>query len=152
MEITEEVGRRRAEIRLEDPERAYSEMKDLLETRISCDEVHEEKYFNDIETGRVRTELVQIEGFEKYTFEELKIFMNLDKSDAVAEIQIKGKLKTEYPQEKDYQTTIWYYAYRALFDKFLYGQNRKGFEDAVEEKMDKIMELIRDNLEATYSG
>jgi hypothetical protein len=152
MEITEEVGRRRQEIQLESPERAYSELKDLLERRISSDEVYEEKYFNDIEEGRIRTKIILEEQHEKFTGEMIEIFLNIEKQKKRAEIQIKGKVETEYPTEKNYQQTLWYYAYRALFDKFLYGENRGAIEEDVEEKMDHILELVRDNLEADYSG
>lgn len=152
MEIIEEAGRRRQEIRLDSPERAYSEMKDLLERRISSDEVYEEKYFNDVEDGRIRTKIVLEEEHEKFTREEIEIYLNIQKAEGKAEIQIKGKVVTEYPTEKNYQQTLWYYAYRALFDKFLYGENRGAIEEDVEEKMDHIIELMRDDLEADYNG
>ena len=152
MEIIEEIGRRRQDIRLEDTDRAYAEIRDLLTSRISQDEVREEKYFNDVDTGKVRSKVILEEQMDKFTFEVHEIFIDINKQEKKANIQIKSKLKTEYPTEKDYQESLWYYAYRALFDKFLYGETRGGYEEDVEEKRDLIVERIRENLEEGYNG
>jgi len=152
MEIIEELGRRRQEIRLTDTDRAYSEIRDLLTSRISQDEVHEEKYFNDVDTGKIRSKVILEEQQDKFTFEVHEIYIDINREERKANIQIKSKLKTEYPTEKDYQTSLWYYAYRALFDKFLYGETRGGYEKAVEEKRDLIMQKLRENLEEDYNG
>lgn len=152
MEIIEELGRRRQEIRLQHVDRAYAEIRDLLTNRISQDEVHEEKYFNDVDTGKIRSKVVLEEQQDKFTFEVHEIYIDIDIEERKANIQIKSKLKTEYPTEKDYQTSLWYYAYRALFDKFLYGETRGGYEEAVEEKRDLIIQKIRENLEEDYNG
>jgi hypothetical protein len=152
MEIVEEVGRRRQDIRLTDAKRAYGELRDLLTRRISADEVYEEKYFNDVDDGKIRSKVVVEEQMDKYTFAVHEIYIDIHRQEQKANIQIKAKLETEYPTEKKYQQTLWYYAYRALFDKFLYGENRAGHEESVEEKTDKILERLRDNLEEGYSG
>jgi hypothetical protein len=152
MEIIEEIGRRRQDIRLEDTDRAYAEIRDLLTSRISQDEVREEKYFNDVDTGKIRSKVILEEQMDKFTFEVHEIFIDINKQEKKANIQIKSKLKTEYPTEKDYQESLWYYAYRALFDKFLYGETRGGYEEDVEEKRDLIVERIRENLEEGYNG
>jgi hypothetical protein len=151
MEIIEEIGRRQ-DIRLEDTDRAYAEIRDLLTSRISQDEVREEKYFNDVDTGKIRSKVILEEQMDKFTFEVHEIFIDINKQEKKANIQIKSKLKTEYPTEKDYQESLWYYAYRALFDKFLYGETRGGYEEDVEEKRDLIVERIRENLEEGYNG
>ena len=152
MEIIEEIGRRRQDIRLEDTDRAYAEIRDLLTSRISQDEVREEKYLNDVDTGKIRSKVILEEQMDKFTFEVHEIFIDINKQEKKANIQIKSKLKTEYPTEKDYQESLWYYAYRALFDKFLYGETRGGYEEDVEEKRDLIVERIRENLEEGYNG
>ncbi len=152
MEIIEEIGRRCQDIRLEDTDRAYAEIRDLLTSRISQDEVREEKYFNDVDTGKIRSKVILEEQMDKFTFEVHEIFIDINKQEKKANIQIKSKLKTEYPTEKDYQESLWYYAYRALFDKFLYGETRGGYEEDVEEKRDLIVERIRENLEEGYNG
>lgn len=152
MDIVEEVGRRRQDIRLTDAGRAYSELKDLLTNRISADEVYEEKYFNDVDKGKIRSKVVVEEQMDKFTDAVHEIYVDIDRSQEKANIQIKAKLVTEYPTEKSYQQSLWYYAYRALFDKFLYGENRAGHEESVEEKTDTILERLRDNLEEGYRG
>jgi len=78
MDIVEEAGRRRMTLKLENPGSAYSEMRDLLETRMSFDHVHEEKYFNDVEEGKVRARLETSDGFDRFTNEKLKIFLTID--------------------------------------------------------------------------
>lgn len=152
MEIIEEIGRRRQDIRLENTDRAYAEIRDLLTSRISQDEVREEKYFNDVDTGKIRSKVILEAGMDKFTSEVHEIFIDINKQEKKANIQVKSKLKTEYPTEKDYQESLWYYAYRALFDKFLYGETRGGYEEGVEEKRDLIVERIRENLEEGYNG
>ncbi|WP_414837783.1 hypothetical protein ACK3SF_00035 [Candidatus Nanosalina sp. VS9-1] len=152
MEIIEEIARRRQEIVVENPGRAYSEIRDLLENRLSFDEVFEEKYFNDVDEGRIRTKVMLIEGQDKFTEEIIELYLSIDKETGKAEIQMKGKLETEYPTEKNYQQSLWYYAYRSLFDKFIYGETRGGYEEAVEHDLDHILRLVRENLEEDFNG
>lgn len=152
MEIVEEVGRRRLEIELENPQRAYSEIRDLLENRLSFDEVYEEKYFNDVEEGRIRSEIIMVEGFDKFTVEEIEMHLSIDKEKGVMDVQLKTKMVTSYPTHKKYQQSLWYYAYRSLFDKFIYGETRGAYEEGMEEDMDEIVELVREAMEDGYNG
>ena len=137
---------------MENPGRAYSELRDLLENRLSFDEVFEEKYFNDVDEGRIRTKVILVEGQDKFTEEIIEMYLSIDKASGKAEIEMKGKLETEYPTEKNYQQSLWYYAYRSLFDKFIYGETRGGYEETVNEDLDHILRLVRENLEEDYSG
>lgn len=152
MEIVEEIARRRQEIVVGNPERAYSELRDLLENRLSFDEVFEEKYFNDVDEGRIRTKVMLVEGQDKFTAEVIELYLSIDKEASKVEIEMKGKLETEYPTEKNYQQSLWYYAYRSLFDKFIYGETRGGYEETVNEDLDHILRLVRENLEEDYNG
>jgi hypothetical protein len=152
MEIIEEIARRRQEIVVENSGRAYSEIRDLLENRLSFDEVFEEKYFNDVDQGRIRTKVILIEGQDKFTAEVIELYLSIDKDSGKAEIEMKGKLETEYPTEKNYQQSLWYYAYRSLFDKFIYGETRGGYEETVDEDLDHILRLVRENLEEDFRG
>ncbi|MFB6100101.1 MAG: hypothetical protein ABEK16_02405 [Candidatus Nanohalobium sp.] len=152
MEIIEEAVRRRQTLKIRDPDRAYSELRDLLESRIALDHVHEEKYYNDVEEGLIRAKIEAEEGFDKHSEGVYEIFLTLDPSKGEMDIQIKGKIETHYPTEKPWQGTLWYYAYRSLFDKFLYGSVREGYEHAVEEKVDIILERVRETLEVKRSG
>lgn len=148
MDIVEEIDRRRNTFAIEEPDRVYPEIRDLLDRRMSFDEVREEKYFNDIEEEKVRSKIVTVEFLDNVTREELEIFLYMDGRSKELDIQVKGKLITEY-DTSGWKNTLWYYAYRALYDKFLYGQVRHGYEDAVAEKMDQLLERIRQNVEAT---
>jgi len=148
MDVIEDVDRRRLTLKVEDPERAYDELRDLLQQRMSFSHVHEDKYFNDVEEGIIRARLKTVEGFDKFTVEELEIYLKIDKSEKEMDIQIKAKLATHYPEKYRHHTTIWYYAYRGLYDKFLYGSVRHGYEHAVEEKVETLITRVRDTLEA----
>lgn len=147
MEIVEEVARRRQTIKLEDPEQAYPEIRDLLERRMAFDEVKEEKYFHDVDGGTVRSKIITVEGFDKNSREELEIFLVINPQSKELDLQVKGKVITHYETE-GWKGSLWYYAYTALYDKFLYGSVRHGFEHYVEEKMDELMERVRQNAEA----
>ena len=148
MEIVEEVERRRQTIVVEDDDSAYSELKSLLDDRMSFGHVHEEKYFNDVEEGLIRARIKTVEGFDKFTHEELEIHVTINPEENEMDLQVKSKLLTHYPEKFSYQRTVWYYAYRSLFDKFLYGSVREGYEGAVEDKMENLMDRVRETLEA----
>ena len=148
MEITEEASRRSQTLRIEDTERAYSELRDLLENRIGVDSAHEEKYYNDIEKGEIRAKIICGEGFDQHSSGEYEVFLTLNRSEGTMDLQVKGKVVTSYPNDKDWQNSLWYYAYRSLFDKFLYGSAREGYEHAVEHRVDAIMKRTRETLEA----
>ncbi len=148
MEIIEEVLRRRQTLKIMDVDRAYSELRDVLESRIYFDHVHEEKYYNDVEKGIVRAKIICEEGMDKHTAGVWEIFLTLDPENKDMDIQIKAKLETHYPTEKPWQGTLWYYAYRSIFDKFLYGSVREGYTEAVEEKTDNVLQTLRGTLEA----
>lgn len=147
MEIVEEVTRRRETLALDNPERVYSEIRDLLERRMSFDDVREEKYFNDVDEGTIRSRIVTVEGYDKYTIEEIEIYVYISKQSRELDIQIKAKLVTEYDME-GWRDTLWYYAYRSIYEKFLYGKVRHEFEHGVEAKADELMQRIRSSVEA----
>ncbi len=147
MDIIEEVVRRRQTIALDEPRRAYPEIRDLLERRMVFDEVREEKYFNDVDDGSIRSKILTKEIMDRHTYEELEIYLYISKNSRELDIQVKGKLITHY-ETQGWRNTLWYYAYRSLFDKFLYGEVRKEYEPNVEEKAEELMERVKDNLEA----
>lgn len=147
MDIVEEVVRRRTTVALENPEEAYAEIRDLLERRMVFDKVREEKYFHDVEEGNIRSRIVTQEFLDARTTEEIEIYLYISKPQRELDLQIKGKLVTEYDIE-GWKDTLWYYAYFALYDKFLYGNVREGYEPDVEEKADTLVQRIKDNVEA----
>jgi hypothetical protein len=147
MEIVEEVTRRRQTLALDNPQTTYSEVRDLLERRMSFDEVREEKYFNDVEEGTIRSRIITTEYYDQYSREEIEIYLYISKQSREMDLQIKAKLITHYATE-GWKNTLWYYAYRALYEKFLYGQVRHEYEPAVEQKADQLLTRVRDNVEA----
>lgn len=152
MEVTEEVARRRQTLKVDDPDRAYSELRDLLNGRMKFSHVHEEKYFNDVDGSDLRAKIETSWGMDRFTAEEMEIFFHVDRDTGEVDIQIKAELETNYPKGKRWQGSLWYYAYRSIFDKFLYGHVRHGYEPAVEERVQDLMEKIRTDLESDYHG
>lgn len=146
MNIQEEIVRKRQTIAVHDPESAYPEIRDLLERRMSFDEVIEEKYYTDVEEGNVRSRITTIEAFDKHTVEELEVYLVINKNSNELDMQVKGKLVTSYPVT-GWKGNLWYYAYRALYEKFLYGEVRHEWEHAVEDKTEELFERVRQVLE-----
>lgn len=149
MDIVEEIQRRRQTFAVDDPGQAYPEIRDLLNRRMSFDHVREEKYFNDVEEGKIRSKIVTVEGMDNVTREEIEIYLTIDKPSRELDIQVKGKLVTHYPTE-GWRNSLWYYAYRSLYDKFLYGSVREGYEHLVEDKISELFERVRQNVEAEH--
>lgn len=152
MEVTEEVSRRRQTLHVDDPDRAYAELRDLLNGRMKFSKVSEEKYFNDVDGKDLRAKIETHWHMDRYTAEVMEIFFHVDREEGTVDIQIKAELETDYPDSKRWQGTLWYYAYRSLFDKFLYGRVRHGYEPAVEERTQDLMQKIRTDLESDYHG
>lgn len=147
MDIVEEVVRRRQTLALDRPQEAYSEIRDLLERRMSFDEVTEEKYFHDVEEGTIRSRIETLEVFDAHTVEEIEIYLLISERQREMDIQVKAKLITHYDTDTPWKNKIWFYAYRALYDKFFYGKVRHEFEEDVEEGVDELMHRLREALE-----
>lgn len=151
MHITEEVARRRLTLKIDDPEQIYSSLKMLLEDRMKFSSVNEEKYYNDVDGRDIRAKISTVFGMDHLTHENMEIFLHIDREASEMDIQLKAKLITAYPDD-GWKESLLYYAYRSLYDKFLYGETREGYEHAVEERIDLLMEYIKDDMEADYSG
>lgn len=152
MDIVEEVARRRTTIALDDPHSAYPEIRDLLERRMSFDDVVEERYYNDVDEGIIRTRIKTLEFFDARSREELEIYIYISKPERELDIQIKAKVVTEYEVDLKWKRSLWYYAYLSLYDKLLYGKVRHKYVDAVEGKADQLLERVRNNVEVDHSG
>ncbi len=148
MEIVEEVERRRQNIVVENADSAYPELMSLLEDKMSFGHVQEEKYFKNVEEGTIRAKIKTEDHFDHLTAEEFGIHVIISSETGEMDLQVKAKLLTHYPENYAYHKTVWYYAYRSLYDKFLYGSVREGYEPAVEEKLETLMDNIREMLEA----
>lgn len=147
MEVTEEVVRRKQTLALDDPKRVYPEIRDLLERRMSFDEVSEEKYFHDVDTGIIRSKIVTTEFYDNKTREEIEIMLHISQESRELDIQLKAKLVTSY-EEKGWKSSLWYYAYTALYEKFLYGEVRHEYVHSVEEKAEELIDRLKKCVEA----
>lgn len=152
MQIPEGVTRRRQTFAIENPQEAYSEIRDLLERRMSFDEVTEKKYFNDVDEGVIRSKIKTVEGYDHKTIEELEINLYINSKDNELDIEVKGKLITNYPTDGGIRDSLWYYAMSAIYEKFLYGQVRAEYEPAVKEKVETLFSRVRDSVEAQNRG
>lgn len=147
MKVTEEAARRRDTLKAENPEKAYSEIKDLLERRMSFDKVEESKYFHDVETGEIRSEIEALEFFDNKTRIKLEINLSISPETNQVEFMVKSNLVTAYPA-KGYKDSLWYYAALAIRDKFIYGGVREGYEEAAEHKIENLMDRVRQTMGA----
>lgn len=152
MDIVEEVARRRTTIGLNDPHSAYPEIRDLLERRMSFDDVVEEKYYNDVDEGIIRSRIKTVEYYDARSKEEMDIYLFISKPQNELDIQIKAKIITTYEVESPWKRSLWYYAWLSLYDKLLYGKVRHEHVEGVEEKADQLLERVRNNVEVNYSG
>jgi len=147
MEIVEEVVRRRDTIPLQSPEETYSEIRDLLERRMGFDHVKELKYFKNIDKGTVKTKLVTEKHYDQFTQANFEIHGVINTDSQELDIQVKAKIITHYSLGNNRKDPLWRYAYRTLYDKFLYGRVRKGFHEDVEEDLEELMTRIRQTTE-----
>lgn len=147
MQIPEGVTRRKQTFAIDNPQEVYSEIRDLLERRMGFDEVTETKYFNDVDEGVIRSKIETTEFYDHKTKEELEINLYINQKDRELDVEVKGKLITFYPTDGGIKDSLWYYAYTAIYEKFLYGQVRAEYEPAVKEKVETLFSRIRDNVE-----
>nr|EGQ40231.1 MAG: hypothetical protein J07AB56_09590 [Candidatus Nanosalinarum sp. J07AB56] len=149
MEITEEVVRMHNTIALREPERAYSEIRDLLERRMHFDTVQEPKYYNDVDTGVIRSEIEAVAGMDTKTAVELEIELTVSPVSEELDIGVKSKVVTSYPDMGPFNNLA-YYAYLSLREIFLYGGVREEYEEPAEELAEEFMERVRQSVEVRH--
>ena len=149
MEIDEEIERRRVNIDIEeDPRTAYDQFKHMLEHKKLFESIEETEYYINEQENVLRAKLIAEEHIDNFTEEKIHIHFKTTEHRSEAQVQIKGVLVTEYPQTWRYQKTLWYYAYRSLYDKFLYGNVRAGYEPVIDDKIEKIIKNLKEEIEA----
>lgn len=136
MRIVEDIATRKKEFHVDNPQEAYSELKALLEDKISFDHVSEEKYYNDVETGKIRTKIETEEVYDEHSVEELEIFVTI--SESSLKIEIKAMLVAVY-SGSGWRDSIVYYGYRALFHRLIGMKNHEEYEEAIKDKVEKIL-------------
>lgn len=153
MYVEEEVGRKTSTVEVVDWEQAYREIKNLLENRFFFHRVEEEKFRHHVERGLVITKINCFREVDDYTTLEITMVLTInqegpeDKSASVT-IDSKGEVVTRYPEENWFTRTVWYYALRSIWDKFIYGWARGKWKDEAEQLLIDVHSEIRGFLES----
>ncbi len=141
MNLIHDIATRELTLGIDDPERAYSEINDLLSDRMSFDKVVEEKHYQDIEEGVIRTKIKTVEGYDLTTSEVIEIYLTLTPTELNMELKVMMQINYDASGWKD---NIIYYGYKALFHKYLYADKAHHFEHPMEDKADEIVSRMKD--------
>lgn len=151
MYIEEEVGRKTSSIEVEDWERAYKEIKTILENRFLFDRVEEEKFRHHVERGLIISKVSCYMEMDDFTNIEVTLMLNIHQDDeglgAVITVDSKGEIVTKYPDKNGNQRSVWYYAFRSIWDKFVYGGARQKWKDDAFQVMSDVHYELRGFLE-----
>ena len=139
MKIVDDLFVREREYHVEYPEDAYSELRNLLENKISFDVITEDKYFNDVDRGVIRARIETLEVYDNHSQEELEIFVTIKNN--TLKIELKAMLVGTY-DDSGWRNNIAYYGFAALFHRYLGIKNHSAYEEAIEGKVDKIFRNI----------
>ena len=147
MFVREEVIRKYSTLKVQEWEKAYSELKDILERGFKFDRVEERDFRHHKDRGRVESKILCHVGEDKYT--EILVTMRViieiseDGSSAEIELRSKGEVLTEYPEETSFQNSLVYIALRSIWDKFFYGWARGKWKEECRELLNDIHSDIR---------
>ena len=130
------------EYRVDDSSQAYNEIRDLLNSKMSFGTVHEEKYYNDVDTGTIRSVIETVEVYDNYFAEEMEILLTI--TDNKVKVELEAELVAKYPTG-GWRDNIVYYGYIALFHEFIGLKNAHDYEHAIEGKVEEFFERL-DNL------
>lgn len=144
IEIGEEVIATTREYRIDDTSEAYSEIRDLLNSKMSFGSVHEEKYYNDIDTGTIRSKIETEEVYDKYFVEEMEILLTI--TDESVKVELEAELVAKYTTD-GWRDNVIYYGYIALFHEFIGLKNSHDYEHAIEGKVEELFERLDNILE-----
>jgi len=140
VKINHDIANKQLSFQIEDQEEAYSEIRSLLAERMSFDKVEEVKHYNDVEEQKIRSKIETVEGYDKYTSEKMDIYLTMTPKQM--DLEIKLYMVIDYGSS-GWKNSIFYYAYRSLFHKYLYRKDAHVFEEAMEEKIDELTDRLR---------
>ncbi|MFB6215497.1 MAG: hypothetical protein ABEJ72_00785 [Candidatus Aenigmatarchaeota archaeon] len=141
------------------PQEAYNEVVNILTMRCGFDksDVDEKKYKHsregDMET--VHSEISATKSLDKYSKVVIDVEMDIkmkpvqgEEFDYVGdlEVDINGKVKTEYPQDSMFQRSILWHAMRVFYEKFLYNDVKNVYKD----KVNSYVRTLRDDLKSYF--
>lgn len=141
------------------PQDAYNEYVEILMLRCNIDKNHinEVRYQHDRQ-GDVEIIRSKIKAFkpmdkfsELYFKAKFKIEMRPSKSEEYEyvgdlRIDVEGRVRTEYPQKSAIQRSLIWHAFRAFYEKVLYGDVKENYM----RKLNKYMRTIRDELKSYF--
>ncbi len=150
MYIEEEAGRKTTTVDVSDWEVAYREVKDLLENRFVFDRVEEEKFRHHVERGLIISKINCYNEMDDFTVVEITIVLNITKDDpkglsASVTVDSKGEVVTKYSNSSGTRS-VWYYAFRSVYDKLVYGWARGKWKDDARELLNEIHSELRGSL------
>lgn len=135
---------------LPNPQEVYKEIKDILiiKCKIDSRDINERAYEHKKgDPEKVHMFLEAWKWKDKYTRIVYEIEMDMvlhrvDKGEIKfigdVEIEIEGFVRTEYPQETTLQKSIVWDAFRAFYEKTLYGDLREEYMDDCRKYVHKI--------------
>ncbi len=150
MYIEEEAGRKTTTIDVSDWELAYSEVKDLLEKRFMFDRVEEEKFRHHVERGLIISKINCYNEMDDFTVLEITLVLNIttdnpEGSSASVTIDSKGEVVTKYSNSSGTRS-VWYYAFRSVYDKLVYGWARGKWKEDARELLKEVHSELRGSL------
>ncbi|MFP4045822.1 MAG: hypothetical protein ACLFS3_02070 [Candidatus Aenigmatarchaeota archaeon] len=141
------------------PQDAYDEIISILidDCNISKSDINEEMYEHEKrgEVEVVHSKIEAVKKFDKFSKDVVKIEMDIEMKpvrgeeyDYVGdlEIEIEGKVRTDYPQDNAVQKSMLWHAFRTFYEKVLYGDIKKVYM----KKCDKYMRQLRDGLKSYF--
>lgn len=153
MYVEEEVSRKSSTVDVKDWERAYEELKNILENRFFFHRVEEEKFRHHIEKGIIVSKLNCYRDVDDFTTIEITIVVTIeqagpDSREAHITLDSKGEVVTRYPEDTAFQRSVIYFALRSLWDKVVYGWARGKWKDEAQQLMIDVHSEIRGFLES----
>lgn len=141
------------------PQKAYNEIVDILMMRcdIDKDDIDEGKYEHsrEGETEIIHSEIEAVKPFDKFSEVVIEVELDIEmrpvkgeEYDYVGdlEVELKGKVRTDYPQENILQKSMIWHAMRVFYEKLLYNDVKEVYKN----KVNKYVRILRDDLKSYF--
>ncbi len=138
------------------PQEAYNEVIRILrfDCDIDIDDISENQYEHEIsgETEMIFSEIRAREPKDEYShvYIKVKVYIEMrpaksDEYDYVGDIEISGsgRVRTDYPQQNWLQKSILWHAFRAFYEKVIYGDVKQVFINDANEYMRKLRDGLK---------
>lgn len=141
------------------PQDAYNEIVDILVMRnnFGKNDIREQKYEHEMheDSEVIRAEIRAYKPKDRFSYIYIKTNMKIEmrpteneEYDYVGDLEVRstGKVRTEYPQKSAFQRSILWHAFRAFYEKVLYGDVRQNYMN----ECDEYMRVLRDELKSYF--